>query len=108
MALLRVSQPQRPRKLRSSPKRHGWDDEHFAAFWAVDNSTAEDRKCLDFGTDGKGVAMGMFKTGDAPTLASNKYLLFGKVSVTMQAAKGAGLITAMVLKSDSGDEIDWV
>ncbi|KAG6173605.1 hypothetical protein E4U25_000110 [Claviceps purpurea] len=85
-----------------------WDDEHFAAFWAVDNSTAEDRKCLDFGTDGKGVAMGMFKTGDAPTLASNKYLLFGKVSVTMQAAKGVGLITAMVLKSDSGDEIDWV
>ncbi|KAG6290814.1 hypothetical protein E4U09_004228 [Claviceps aff. purpurea] len=84
-----------------------WDDEHFSAFWAVDNSTAEDRKCLDFGTDGKGVAMGMFKTGDAPTLASNKYLLFGKVSVTMQAAKGAGLITAMVLKSDSGDEIDW-
>lgn len=52
--------------------------------------------------------MGMFRTGDAPTLASNKYLLFGKVSVTMQAAKGAGLITAMVLKSDSGDEIDWV
>lgn len=52
--------------------------------------------------------MAMWKTGDAPTLVSNKYILFGKVSVTVQAAKGAGLITAMVLKSDSGDEIDWV
>ncbi|KAG5981236.1 hypothetical protein E4U55_003147 [Claviceps digitariae] len=85
----------------------GWDDEHFANFWSVDNSTAQDKKRLDFGADGKGLAMGMFGTGDAPTLVSNKYLLFGKVSVTMQAAKGAGLITAMVLKSDSGDEIDW-
>lgn len=85
-----------------------WDDQHFLDFWSVDNSTADDRKRLDFGADGKGLAMGMFKTGDAPTLVSNKYLLFGKVSVTMQAARGPGLITAMVLKSDSGDEIDWV
>ncbi|KAG6020913.1 hypothetical protein E4U41_002681 [Claviceps citrina] len=84
-----------------------WDDAHFLDFWTVDNSTAEDKKLLDFGADGRGLAMGMFKTGDAPTLVSKKYLLFGKVSVTMQAAKGAGLITAMVLKSDSGDEIDW-
>ncbi|KAG5923902.1 hypothetical protein E4U42_004794 [Claviceps africana] len=84
-----------------------WDDPHFADFWSVDNGTAQDRKRLEFGADGKGLAMGMFKTGDAPTLVSNKYLLFGKVSVTMQAARGRGLITAMVLKSDSGDEIDW-
>ncbi|KAG5988003.1 hypothetical protein E4U43_004860, partial [Claviceps pusilla] len=84
-----------------------WDDTRFGDFWTVDNSTAQDKKRLDFGTDGKGLAMGMFQTGDAPTLVSNKYLLFGKVSVTMQAAKGTGLITAMVLKSDSGDEIDW-
>ncbi|KAG5913644.1 hypothetical protein E4U53_004820, partial [Claviceps sorghi] len=85
----------------------GWDDAHFADFWTVDDSTAQDRKRLDFGADGSGLAMGVFKAGDAPTLVSNKYLLFGKVSVTMQAARGRGLITAMVLKSDSGDEIDW-
>lgn len=35
-------------------------------------------------------------------------MLFGKVRVQVQAAKGPGLITAIVLKSDSGDEIDWV
>ena len=52
--------------------------------------------------------MGMWQAGDAPTLTSRSYLLFGKVSVTVQAAKGPGLITALVMKSDSGDEIDWV
>lgn len=83
-----------------------WDD-GLLDFWGVDDATADDKKRLDFDTDGNGVAMGMWKTGDAPTLVSNKYLLFGKVSVTLQAAKGNGLITAVVLKSDSGDEIDW-
>ncbi|OAA49675.1 cell wall glucanosyltransferase Mwg1 [Metarhizium rileyi] len=82
-----------------------WDN--VVDFWGVDEATSNDKKKLDFETGGNGVAMGMWKAGDAPTLVSNKYLLFGKVSVTLQAAKGNGLITAMVLKSDSGDEIDW-
>ncbi|KHN97149.1 cell wall glucanosyltransferase Mwg1 [Metarhizium album ARSEF 1941] len=76
-------------------------------FWGVDEATASDRKRLDFDTAGDGLAMGMWKPGDAPTLVSSKYLLFGKVSVTLRAAEGRGLVTAMVLKSDSGDEIDW-
>jgi hypothetical protein len=59
-------------------------------------------------TDGKGAAFTIWQDGQAPTLTSNKYFLFGKVSVGVQAAKGPGLITAIVLKSDSGDEIDWV
>lgn len=83
-----------------------WDN--VLDFWAVDEATASDKKRLDFDTEGNGVAMGMWKPGDAPTLVSSKYLLFGKVSVTLRAAKGNGLITAVVLKSDSGDEIDWV
>ncbi|GAO19079.1 uncharacterized protein UV8b_07378 [Ustilaginoidea virens] len=83
-----------------------WDN-GLLAFWSVDNGTAEDRKRLDLDTNGRGAAMGMWKAGDAPTLVSTKYLLFGKVSVTVQAAEGPGLVTAMVLKSDSGDEIDW-
>ncbi|KAK2595405.1 hypothetical protein QQS21_006879 [Conoideocrella luteorostrata] len=83
-----------------------WDN-GLLDFWSVDNGTADDRKRLDFDTDGRGVATVMWKTGDAPTLVSKKYLLFGRVSVTLRAAEGAGLITAVVLKSDSGDEIDW-
>lgn len=77
-------------------------------FWSTDEETSQDEKRLDFETDGKGVAMGMWNQGQAPTLISTKYLLFGKVSVTLQAARGRGLITAVVLKSNSGDEIDWV
>ncbi|KJZ77180.1 hypothetical protein HIM_03501 [Hirsutella minnesotensis 3608] len=84
-----------------------WDD-NFNRFWAIDNDTAHDQRRLNFKTDGKGLAMSVHKAGDAPTLTSHKYLLFGKVSVTLKAAKGPGVITALVLKSDSGDEIDWV
>jgi beta-glucanase (GH16 family) len=34
--------------------------------------------------------------------------LFGKVTVDVQAAEGQGVITKIMLKSDSGNEIDWV
>ena len=58
--------------------------------------------------DGRGAAFTVSREHEAPTLISNKYMLFGKVTAVMAAATGRGLITAMVLKSDSGDEIDWV
>lgn len=61
-----------------------------------------------FDKEGKGAAMEISSPNQAPTLASKKYLFFGKVSVELQAAPGPGLITAIVLKSDTGDEIDWV
>ena len=63
---------------------------------------------MDFDTGGDGLALGMWDSGQAPMLTSKEYLFFGKVSVEMRAAEGQGLITAFVLMSDSGDEIDWV
>lgn len=75
----------------------------------MDASTSQDKRQLTFNTtDGKGAAFNIWQDSQAPTLTSNKYLLFGKISVEVQAAKGPGIITAIVLKSDSGDEIDWV
>ncbi|KAM0262446.1 hypothetical protein ACHAQJ_001699 [Trichoderma viride] len=85
-----------------------WDSHEFATYWTVDSSTTQDKRQLDLNsTNGKGAAFTIWQDGQAPTLTSNKYLLFGKVNVEVQAAKGPGLITAIVLKSDSGDEIDW-
>ncbi|KAJ4862004.1 glycosyl hydrolases family 16 domain-containing protein [Trichoderma breve] len=84
-----------------------WDDQ-FTSFWTVDASTSQDKRQLTFNTtDSKGAAFNIWQDSQAPTLTSNKYMLFGKVSVEVQAAKGPGIITAIVLKSDSGDEIDW-
>jgi len=47
------------------------------------------------------------KTGDAPTIQSEGYLHFGYVEVTMKAAKGAGIVSSIVLESDDLDEVDW-
>ncbi|OAQ71627.1 glycoside hydrolase family 16 protein [Purpureocillium lilacinum] len=80
--------------------------DEFDAFWAADNTTLHHHG-LDFDTNGNGLALAVRKAGDAPTLVSHRYLLFGKVSVTAKAARGAGLVTTLSLKSDSGDEIDW-
>lgn len=54
-----------------------------------------------------GVALTVAKSGDAPTLTSNWYIMFGKVEVVMKAAPGQGIVSSAVLQSDDLDEIDW-
>ncbi|KAG5751831.1 hypothetical protein H9Q72_014185 [Fusarium xylarioides] len=44
---------------------------------------------------------------NAPTIATRKYIFFGRVDVELQAAPGQGIVTAVVLQSDTLDEIDW-
>ncbi|KAF3906573.1 Beta-glucanase [Dactylellina cionopaga] len=46
-------------------------------------------------------------SGNSPTLASNFYIMFGRVSVTMKSAPGVGIVSSVVLQSDDLDEIDW-
>lgn len=46
-------------------------------------------------------------SNNAPTLISHDYIFFGRVEVEMQAAPGQGIISSIVLQSDSLDEIDW-
>jgi len=45
--------------------------------------------------------------GQSPTIQSNFYIMFGSVSVVMQAATGKGIISSIVLESDDLDEVDW-
>ncbi|KAI9745344.1 MAG: hypothetical protein M1818_001624 [Claussenomyces sp. TS43310] len=73
---------------------------------AVDSFTAAGNPT--YSSDG--VTLTVAKSGDAPTLTSLFYIMFGKVSVTMKAAPGAGIVSSLVLQSDDLDEIDmeWI
>ncbi|KAK3180615.1 transglycosylase [Lecanicillium sp. MT-2017a] len=57
-----------------------------------------------YGSDG--VSFTVAKGGDAPQLASLFYIMFGRVEITMKAAPGAGIVSSLVLESDTLDEID--
>jgi len=56
--------------------------------------------------DSSGVHFTVSGSGDAPQLASVFYIMFGKVQITMKSAPGAGIVSTLVLQSDTLDEID--
>lgn len=58
-----------------------------------------------FGSNGASFTVA--KSGDAPLLMSNWYIMFGHVEIKMKAAPGAGIVSSSVLQSDDLDEIDW-
>lgn len=45
--------------------------------------------------------------GDAPTVKTRFYIFFGTVEVIMRAARGQGIVSSIVIQSDTRDEIDW-
>jgi len=47
------------------------------------------------------------KTLDSPTIRSKFHIMFGHLEVKMKAAPGAGIVSSLVLQSDTRDEIDW-
>lgn len=53
-----------------------------------------------------GVSFTVSQGGDAPQLGSLFYIMFGRVEITMKAAHGAGIVSSLVLESDTLDEID--
>ncbi|GAB7341066.1 hypothetical protein MBLNU457_7386t1 [Dothideomycetes sp. NU457] len=57
--------------------------------------------------DSTGAHFTVAKSGDAPTITSKFYIMFGKYSITMKAAPGQGIVSSAVLQSDDLDEIDW-
>ncbi|KAI9727263.1 MAG: hypothetical protein M1828_006882 [Chrysothrix sp. TS-e1954] len=68
----------------------------------------------DFSSDGNGISynsnglgLTVSGSGDAPTITSKWYIMFGRVSVNMKAAPGTGIVSSSVLQSDDLDEIDW-
>ncbi|TKA66413.1 hypothetical protein B0A55_09487, partial [Friedmanniomyces simplex] len=57
--------------------------------------------------DSSGAGFTVAQHGDAPTLTSKWYIMFGKVEVTMKSAPGTGIVSSAILQSDDLDEIDW-
>ena len=68
------------------------------------NSFTPSSDTVSYGSNG--VSFTVSQSGDAPQLTSVFYIMFGKVEITMQAAPGAGIVSALVLQSDDLDEID--
>jgi beta-glucanase (GH16 family) len=56
--------------------------------------------------DSSGAHFTVTSSGDAPQLISVFYIMFGKVEISMKAAPGAGIVSSLVLQSDTLDEID--
>ncbi|KAH7376148.1 family 16 glycosyl hydrolase [Plectosphaerella cucumerina] len=59
----------------------------------------------EYGSDG--ATFTVAASGQAPQLISVFYIMFGRVEITMKAATGAGIVSSLVLQSDTLDEIDF-
>jgi beta-glucanase (GH16 family) len=60
---------------------------------------------MSYGSDGAEFIIQ--NANEAPTISSTKYIFFGKVTATIKACTGYGLVSSFILESDDLDEIDW-
>ncbi|KAF2090113.1 glycoside hydrolase family 16 protein, partial [Saccharata proteae CBS 121410] len=60
---------------------------------------------INYGSNGAEFTIN--ESGDSPTIATNFYIFFGSITVTMRAAPGVGIVSSIVLESDDLDEVDW-
>lgn len=56
---------------------------------------------------GDGAKFVMAKSGDAPTIVSDVYIMYGNVQVKVKSASGKGVVSSYQLQSDCLDEIDF-
>uniref|UniRef100_A0A8H7NIN3 GH16 domain-containing protein n=1 Tax=Bionectria ochroleuca TaxID=29856 RepID=A0A8H7NIN3_BIOOC len=82
-------------------------DADLNTYWTKDQTSSQDQRLINLDTNGKGAALGIWEPGHAPSLSTQHYVFFGKVSVELLAASGHEVASSIVLKSDSGNEISW-
>lgn len=70
------------------------------ASWSAASGTT-----LEYGSDG--AVFTIAQSGQAPTIATDFYIFFGHIDVTMRASAGTGIVSSIVLQSADLDEIDW-
>jgi beta-glucanase (GH16 family) len=74
----------------------------------MDNDIWLQQNAGEQGQDTKdGAYFVVLKRGQSPMVQSKFYMLFGRVSIVMQAANGTGMISSAILQSEDLDEIDW-
>ncbi|KAL2754089.1 glycoside hydrolase family 16 protein [Sodiomyces alcalophilus JCM 7366] len=54
-----------------------------------------------------GVSFAIHKQGDSPTIRSKFYIFGGRTELHLKASAGKGIISSMMLLSDTLDEVDW-
>ncbi|VUC25476.1 unnamed protein product, partial [Clonostachys rosea] len=82
-------------------------DADLTTYWTKDQASSQDTRLINLDTNGKGAALGIWEPSHAPSLSTQHYVFFGKVSIELLAASGQGVASSIVLKSDSGNEISW-
>jgi beta-glucanase (GH16 family) len=60
---------------------------------------------MTYGADG--AEFSITEKHEAPTISSQKYIFFGKVSAYIKSSPGTGIVSSFILESDDLDEIDW-
>ncbi|CAG9939835.1 unnamed protein product [Clonostachys rosea f. rosea IK726] len=73
---------------------------------ACDGIQLADGTNLTYTAD-KGALFSITDPSQAPTVATDDYIFFGRIEVVAQATPGRGVVTSVVLLSADLDEIDW-
>lgn len=61
-------------------------------------------KAPDYTPDGANFVIA--KPGEAPTIASDFYIMYGRAEITLKSSKGKGIVSSAFLVSDIEDELD--
>ncbi|GAB7364479.1 hypothetical protein MBLNU230_g5289t1 [Neophaeotheca triangularis] len=95
---------------RSCPANLGLNQANYAADFTRGSDanaswSAAAYTSLDYTSQGAEFTIN--RAGEAPTVQTDFYFLFGRCDVRMKAAAGRGIVSSIVLESDVLDEIDW-
>lgn len=94
---------------KTCPPNPGLDKSSFDSDFTKGDSALDGWKTTSghVNTGPNGAEFTINQKGDAPTIQTDFYFLFGKVDVKMKIAPGTGIVSSVVLQSDDLDEIDW-
>lgn len=91
----------------SCPANPALGTEHSWPFNSTLNKDLWDMRTGELEYTSEGADFKIKAENSSTLLVSNFYIFFGQVEAHVKMAKGAGIISSVVLQSDDLDEIDW-